>query len=283
MSKKWRPTKSLSQNLLRRPELAQTLVELSELQPGNHVFEIGTGFGALTIPIYERVKQFGSLTSVEIDPYLFQQTKQTFPNKANLQILNQDVADFDWSLLPLDYVLVANLPFHLTSNILSRSFDLEHNSCSAAHVVVQREAAMMFGGNRLGGIESFKSLLNAPYYDTEIRYQFRPNDFYPRPKVDTVFVSFTKKSELLVSQREYSIWKEFVSIIVSDRVGEGVWRRIFSREQLGAIKKNCGLNWRKGLQHQTFEGYLQVFNDFALPSPAVVSKVNKLYQKSNKA
>ena len=42
------PTKSLGQNFLHDQNLARTIVSHLDIQPGDHIVEIGPGLGALT-------------------------------------------------------------------------------------------------------------------------------------------------------------------------------------------------------------------------------------------
>ncbi|HIE42536.1 MAG TPA: ribosomal RNA small subunit methyltransferase A, partial [Nitrospinaceae bacterium] len=57
----------LGQNFLIDSNIAQNIIQLSHIQPGEPVVEIGPGKGILTQLL---IKQADSLTTIEIDPKL---------------------------------------------------------------------------------------------------------------------------------------------------------------------------------------------------------------------
>lgn len=273
MYSKWRPNYSLSQNFLHNPGLIQHLVDLSCLSPRDKVLEIGAGSGQLTLSLWQKIKPHGQLCAVEIDPYLFNQLKTKFPLHPNITLINQDFCDFDLSALDLDYQVVANLPFHLTSCILNKILELETNPCSKAHLVVQKEAALMFAGSGLNAPETLKSLTFFPFYSFVIKHRFQANDFKPAPKVETVFLSITKLEQPQIETELFGHWKIFCQLLSKDRVGQGVWRKIFSDQDLKYIRRNSGLSWGRGIQQQRSRDFLRLYQNLVLPQPAIMERI----------
>ena len=70
-----RPSKSLGQNFLHDQNLAAWIVSQLELQPGDHVVEIGPGLGALTEHL---VSRGAAVTLIEKDGRLAGFLKERF-------------------------------------------------------------------------------------------------------------------------------------------------------------------------------------------------------------
>ncbi|HMD14362.1 MAG TPA: rRNA adenine N-6-methyltransferase family protein, partial [Bacteroidota bacterium] len=66
---------ALGQHMLVSEAIADRVIAVCSLSPGNRVLEIGTGFGILTRRLAESK---ALVTSYEIDEQIFEQTKKSF-------------------------------------------------------------------------------------------------------------------------------------------------------------------------------------------------------------
>lgn len=106
---------------LERPPVAsqEPLGDSSEQNPESNpplCLEIGPGLGTLTSSL---LKVFPKVVAVEFDPKLAQNLPGSFPGK-NLTIINQDFLKFDLSSLESPYVVAANIPYYITSPIITK-------------------------------------------------------------------------------------------------------------------------------------------------------------------
>src|SRR5665811_659469 len=106
--------KSLGQHWLKDREVLAHIADCAELSPDDTVLEIGPGLGTLTSELLRRSKK---VVAVEFDGELARKLPAQFPGK-NLEVITSDILSFDLSILPKGYVVVANVPYYITSKII---------------------------------------------------------------------------------------------------------------------------------------------------------------------
>ena len=114
------PNKRLGQNFLIDPNIVRKIVALAELSPNDHVLEIGPGRGILTEALSRTV---GHVTAIEVDSRLhaYLETKQAeFPN---VELVCDDALAYPVESLPMGTVVVANLPYYISTPLLFRLLD----------------------------------------------------------------------------------------------------------------------------------------------------------------
>jgi 16S rRNA (adenine1518-N6/adenine1519-N6)-dimethyltransferase len=133
-----RPKKSLGQNFLISPRVANAIAGAGEIEKGETVVEIGPGKGALTM---ELLKTGANVIAIEKDENLVPDLKVRFWKESQngfLEIISADVlGDIE---LPKKYKLIANIPYYITGAIIEK-FLSEKNPPSVAVLMVQREVA----------------------------------------------------------------------------------------------------------------------------------------------
>ncbi len=177
-----KPRQSLGQNFLIDENIVRKIVKSFRPLPGDVVMEIGPGRGALTHELAGRVKH---LILVEIDGRIIEDLRNRFASPG-VTILHQDFLDVDlgwWRDTHQAKIrLLGNIPYHLTSPILFKSFE-ERSSIKDVTIMAQKEVTRRVvakPGTKDYGILSVASRL---YGTPEILFDVSPNCFYPRPKV----------------------------------------------------------------------------------------------------
>ena len=185
---------SVSQNFLTSKRTIRRLIHIAGLNQDDHVVEIGAGRGHITrelAQICERVSAY------EIDRTLAGRLYETF-HYSGVHVLCRD---FLMEPLPKDapYKVFANIPFSRTTEIV-RKLAAGAAPPEDAWLVMEKGAAKRFMGQPG---ESLISLLLKPFFDMEIRYHFRREDFHPAPSVDTVLFHMKRKAapDITASQR----------------------------------------------------------------------------------
>ena len=170
--------KSLGQHWLRDPRSLQAMCDAAGVSPEDTVLEIGPGLGTLTELLVERV---GRVTAVEFDERLARDLPQRVAAE-NLQVVSQDILSFDFTSLPPDYKLVANIPYYLTSNLV-RVISETSNPPAVAVLLVQKEVAERVAAQP--GAMSLLSVTAQFYWEVSLGQVVRAELFDPAPKVDS--------------------------------------------------------------------------------------------------
>ncbi|HVM53907.1 MAG TPA: rRNA adenine N-6-methyltransferase family protein [Acidimicrobiales bacterium] len=96
-----------------RPEPARRLVAAAGVQPGDLVFDLGAGTGALTFLLAARA---GRVVAIERDPKLARRLARRAP--ANVSVHERDLATMWFPHRP--FRVVANLPFAGSNAVIRR-------------------------------------------------------------------------------------------------------------------------------------------------------------------
>ena len=255
-----------TQNFLRDPALVEKLVVKADIRAGETVLEIGPGKGIITKALAQVVGAAGQVIAVELDPGLAKRLAIDFASSPQVKIVAGDILAFDRTSLPASYKVFANVPFNITSALLEYLFD-DHTSLTSAHLILQAEALFAIG-ERGVNLETFKSLLIKPLYTIDIEHRFQQSDFIPPPGVDTALFRFERREDPLINPAQYNLYKDFLACVSKDRVGEGVWLRVLSRQQIQKLADQAGLVFGRGLKLQSAEAMSAAFRSFAVGSKA---------------
>lgn len=190
-----RPKKSLGQNYLTDENICRNIVNAFEIEPGEHIVEIGPGKGALTRYILEKTS---NLTVIELDRNNCALLKEWFPG---LDIINHDFLKMELKELLANSVerlrVIGNIPYNITSPIIFKLMD-NRTIVKDAQLMIQEEVARRITAepnNKEYGIPSI--LLNV-FGSSKLLFKVSRNCFYPKPKVDSRIIYF----DFSVSQEE---------------------------------------------------------------------------------
>jgi 16S rRNA (adenine1518-N6/adenine1519-N6)-dimethyltransferase len=183
--------KSLGQHFLASDRIARRIADSLELAPGELVFEIGPGRGALTVPL---ARSGARVVAYEIDAALAELVGRRCADLPNVEIRHADIRtiDFDAAAAELGedaFKIAGNIPYNITSTIL---IDLARwQGVARAVLMVQREVGeriLASPGERKCGI---LSIFLQSYFIIKQLLRVRPGSFAPPPKVESVVIEFT--------------------------------------------------------------------------------------------
>ncbi|MFQ5616299.1 MAG: 16S rRNA (adenine(1518)-N(6)/adenine(1519)-N(6))-dimethyltransferase RsmA [Anaerolineales bacterium] len=178
-----RPKKSLGQNFLVDPAALQRVVNAGGVGEGDSVLEIGAGLGSLTRLL---AAQSGRVVAVEIDERLIPPLRQVLTPFENVTIIQADILDLDPAdLFDSPYLVIANIPYYITSAIIRRLLESERPP-SRLVLTVQREVARRICAE--GGGMSLLALSVQVYGKPSVAARIPAAAFYPAPKVDSAVV-----------------------------------------------------------------------------------------------
>ena len=166
--------KSLGQHWLKNRAI---LEEIAELCGGGALcVEIGPGLGFLTSSL---LKRFEKVVAVEYDERLALNLPKSFPGK-NLEVINEDILQFDFGTVGEPYVVAGNIPYYITSPIIETVL-----TCvplpERVVLLIQKEVAERI----LSSKETVLSLFVKNRADVLAGPVVPAREFTPPPKVDS--------------------------------------------------------------------------------------------------
>jgi 16S rRNA (adenine1518-N6/adenine1519-N6)-dimethyltransferase len=195
-----RPRKRWGQNFLCDRNVLDRIIRAAALEPDEHTLEIGAGLGSLTRSLADFC---ASVVSIEIDHLLEPILKRTLAGYNNVRMIYDDFLKMDMNFL-LDEafgdkpgVVVANIPYYITSPILERL--MSHKSrIKRIVLLVQQEYAQRLCA--APGSDGFSAMsVYAQYHSrVEIAAHISRNVFLPPPEVSSSIVVFTPVSPATV-------------------------------------------------------------------------------------
>ncbi len=184
------PRKRLGQHFLIDPNIVRKILQVAALRPQDVVFEIGPGRGALTRVLCERVSR---VIAVELDRQLFRYLSAVHAQDGNLELHHGDALAFAYDTLPTGTVVVANLPYSVSTPLLFRLLRAR-DRIDRMVVMLQREVAERIiakPGSRDYGV---LSVMSQYYAEPRKAFAVPASCFRPVPEVDSAVVRLAGRS-----------------------------------------------------------------------------------------
>jgi len=199
-----KPKKSLGQHFLNDKNIAKRIVNSLSYNGYSNLLEIGPGKGILT---NELIKKNLNLKVIEIDNESVEYLKHNLISIRN-NIINQDFLKIN--LFDVfeghSYAVIGNFPYNISSHIVFKiieSRDYIPEFCGMFQKEVAERICEDFGSKKYGIL----SVLTKAFYSTEYMFSVSPSVFYPKPKVNSAVVRFTRKQKYKLDCNEISFFK----------------------------------------------------------------------------
>ena len=200
--------KSLSQVFLTKPLIIKKIIDVLSINEDETVIEIGSGLGYLTKVISKQCKK---VIAIEIDSELIKLAKINIVS-SNVFFINEDILKVDLLELfkkeTLDckkIKIIGNLPYSIATKIVLKILNY-HDYFSKFVFMLQWEMAERFVA--LPNTKKYNDLtvkLNF-YAETKIEFKLKPNNFIPRPLVNSAIISGKMNKNLPYLQNESNFW-----------------------------------------------------------------------------
>ena len=215
MKKSFHPfRKKWGQNFLNDSNLLNKIVKIVNPLPEDTVLEIGAGDGALTEKLFPHVKK---MLAVEIDPLLIKKLSNN-QNLRGLTIIDGDILNLNLGEVntkdPIK--IVGNIPYNITSSIIF--WLIEHlDYWKEAFIMMQKEVADRLvaevGTKAYGRL----TVVTSAYLTKAICLNIPPEVFFPKPKVNSALVKFSKVSTQIISDDKFIKYNKMVKKAFSSR------------------------------------------------------------------
>jgi 16S rRNA (adenine1518-N6/adenine1519-N6)-dimethyltransferase len=185
-----RPNKRLGQHFLVDAEIPDKIIAAAGFRSADVVLEIGSGRGALTLPLSRLVSR---IVAVEKDARLADHLEKRLSASGitNVALVRQDILSFDLDATPLPpsekLQIIGNLPYNISSPVLEKLIH-HRKRLGRAVLMFQREVA-----ERLTAVPCTKgygamTLLVRYHASSTCLLPVPRSAFYPIPKVDSMVV-----------------------------------------------------------------------------------------------
>ena len=198
-----------SQYFIRNPQLIKELVGHTTINRHDVVYDIGAGSGTISSVLATRCQ---SVVAIELEPRTVIKLRQNMQKYSNVSVVEGDILTMELPTTP--FKVFANIPFHISSQIIHRLTELEYPP-EAIYLIVQKQ----FANKLLPDSDRFTGQLGmmiGPIYSVRIRKRLERTDFWPHPNVDTVLVELLLRKESLVNLSDMTRYRQFIQDCFSD-------------------------------------------------------------------
>lgn len=178
--------KSLGQNFLTSTSIVEKIVKMAGITKEDEVIEIGPGHGILTEALAHAANK---VTALELDQFLIPFLKVQF-QRTNVEIIHANALDFTPPPTQKNYKIVANIPYYITSPLITHFLTLQ-NPPSTMTLMVQKEVAYKLCAQTPSNPKEHHSILSLQtqlYAKPSILFHVSRGSFTPAPKVDSAVI-----------------------------------------------------------------------------------------------
>lgn len=259
-------SKSMGQNFLIDANVPRAIAEACGADENTGVLEIGPGVGCLTQELCARA---GRVVSVELDRALVPVLNETMAPFENFKLISGDIiktdidALVDAEIAPLRPIVCANLPYNITSPVLTAL--VKSRRFSSVTVLVQREVALRIAAHAGTADYGAFSLLMQYYTDPQIVFDVPRDVFLPAPKVDSAVVHCICRKVPPVDVDEqhffrtvrggFALRRKTLANSLMNEFGSA-----FSKDELAAVISACGFDANIRGERLTISDYAALSN-----------------------
>ena len=254
--------KQFGQNFIFDTNFLNSLVKGFNLPQNTSVLEIGAGAGTLTEVLAQNFKK---VVSVEIDKTLKPTLIPLADKYKNLNFIFNDVLSVDLteieSQFENNYVMIANLPYYITSQIIFR-FLLQSNKISQMFVMVQKEVGERFCAKNSTKDYGIPTVLINSFGSAKIVKNVGKKMFTPMPKVDSciIEIKIDKKKFEIKDNQKYCNFVSSCFKMKRKTLYNNLSAAGFEKNKIIEAIENINLNALVRPENLTAEQFVNLFN-----------------------
>lgn len=251
--------KKFGQNFLSDESLLDEIVDKAGVNNEDIVVEIGAGKGALTNALIKKAKK---VFSFEIDLELQEYLTNRFKDK-NIQFIFEDV--MNWSdekineLVGTKFKLVANLPYYVTSPIITRF--LQNENLTSLTVMVQEEVADRIIANVKSKDYGVLTIICKLYGEPNKVIRVSRDKFYPVPNVDSAVVRIDKnQSDSDLNKGVINLAKQAFAMR-RKKLSSNLESKSYSKSEIENLLKSRGFSESARAEELSTQDFIWLFKE----------------------
>jgi len=252
-----KPKKELGQHWLHDQGVLDAICVAANISANDCIVEIGPGLGTLTQNLLDNGAK---VHAIEFDHDLAISLRARIKShQERLEISEADIMRFDFTLLPKEYKIVANIPYYLTSGLL-RLISETANPPKKAVLLMQKEVAERVCAKP--GQTSLLSISTQMYFDASLGILVPAALFTPPPKVDSQVLVLERRENPYFGDADEKKMFQVVKAGFSERRkklrsslsgGLGI-----SKQAADNLLTEAGINGDLRAQNLTLENWVQL-------------------------
>ena len=260
-----RPRKRLGQNFLEDPAIIEKIITHARFDKNDVVVEIGSGLGALTIPIISNIYH---LVAIEKDPLLITILKErlSLKEKEKITFISGDVLKLDFKEIYDKFKqklqIVGNLPYNISSPFLEKLI-INRNYIKNAILMFQYEFAQRLTATPKGKEYGALSVISQYYAQISPLLKIKRDAFYPKPKVDSMVLEIDFKKPHSFQAKNEVTFRKTVKAAFSCRrktILNSLERGMVSasREMIAKALTKCLIDPKRRAETLTIDEYIHL-------------------------
>ncbi|TET93550.1 MAG: ribosomal RNA small subunit methyltransferase A [Desulfobacteraceae bacterium] len=260
-----RPRKRLGQNFLEDPAIIEKIITHARFDKNDVVVEIGSGLGALTIPIISNIYH---LVAIEKDPLLITILKErlSLKEKEKITFISGDVLKLDFKEIYDKFKqklqIVGNLPYNISSPFLEKLI-INRNYIKNAILMFQYEFAQRLTATPKGKEYGALSVISQYYAQISPLLKIKRDAFYPKPKVDSMVLEIDFKKPHPFQAKNEVTFRKTVKAAFSCRrktILNSLERGMVSasREMIAKALTKCLIDPKRRAETLTIDEYIHL-------------------------
>lgn len=249
----FKPQKRLGQNFLLDPNIKEIIINALNLKKREALFEIGTGFGGLTLSLIPHVQH---IFSIENDMRLKSILDEILaPYHDSVTVIYDDILTFNLTGFLEQKEregyhiekLVGNLPYSISLPLLRKIMETERGF-KIAVVMVQKEVAVRMLAKPGDKSYGLLSVITNYYTKTEKIHLVKPDVFFPKPEVESMLLRIQLLPTPSIKVADETLFFKVVRSIFQHRRKNLLnalllnFKDSFPKEMLEIILKQAGIN-----------------------------------------
>jgi len=179
----FKPHRYLGQNFLIDRTIADQMVSALEIENGDEIVEIGSGFGIITEALLKKSKDKKvKINAVEIDGRLYKNLVERFSGEERVEFYNEDFLKwFPQFSFQRELKIIGSIPYYITSPIIHQIIKAEKRP-KIVILLVQKEVAEKIKSTAPDS--SYLSSFVQTFFDVQYLGKVPSRKFNPEPEVD---------------------------------------------------------------------------------------------------
>lgn len=240
--------KSLGQNFLINPQIAEKIVGLLNLKDNDRVLEIGAGLGSLS---YFLSKSNSRSELIDIDERMLMFLEDQFKNNKNIMIKRQNILKYELSGFNK---IIGNLPYYITTSILEKLL-LDGKNAETMVLMTQKEVYPKLLKTNKSPLSLFLNYVA----DISAPMEVGKNNFAPIPHVDSVVFVITPNKNIKNEENE-KLFKTMKRLFLLRRknILNNLTNLLKNKEKAREILGKMGIDTNKRPEELGIEFYIDL-------------------------